>query len=128
MANTTATLTIIDLTAIDVAHLEEYRVWAFPSVVANENHDPYFPLHEPVKWVTVDGFTLFMKYSSGATTAAGKLLKPTTMSNVIGFKSCILPPNLLTHPFFAFERKDNWLSVVAFAAFIRENHHGHQAR
>lgn len=105
-----------DAGIFDAQTLAAYRAWAFPPALANEQHTPYFALHAPEQWTTLDGLSLFLKSATTDIPIQNTFVSPRALNaqDVAAFARAMLPPHLHALPYFSGAA---WISAAAFQAF-----------
>ncbi|KAJ7135306.1 hypothetical protein C8R46DRAFT_1201556 [Mycena filopes] len=108
--------------------IRAYRKFAFPEALGKPGHDPFFSVDVAATWISSFGYQLYLEHDDSVT--------PTTLWNpgnsavkaLTGYQSYILADAYLTHPFFSLENLENWISGVAFQAYMDTIYGKHRGR
>ncbi|KAJ7155639.1 hypothetical protein C8R46DRAFT_1351910, partial [Mycena filopes] len=108
--------------------IRAYRKFAFPEALGKPGHDPFFSVDVAATWISSFGYQLYLEHDDSVT--------PTTLWNpgnaavkaLTGYQSYILADAYLTHPFFSLENLENWVSGVAFQAYMDTIYGKHRGR
>ncbi|KAJ7187583.1 hypothetical protein GGX14DRAFT_409088 [Mycena pura] len=88
--------------AADISRREimSYRSFAFPSVLGDPSHDPFFSVEDAVAWITSRGYQLYLEQDD----------------------SIMISENYISHSFFSLDNTDFWINHVAFDAYMKLFH------
>ncbi|KAF7371862.1 hypothetical protein MVEN_00043200 [Mycena venus] len=101
----------------------QYCPQAFPSVLGNPGHDPFFSIEDATRWVTSRGYQLYLEQDDTRMAISSWDPDEATPAQIRAYRTYMVSEDYLGHPFFSLDNSDSWINPVAFQQYM-ETFHG----